>query len=446
MIQRPRGTRDFAPDEMEKRRYIESLMRKEAEIFGFREIATPIFEHAELFTIKSGPGILEEMYAFKDKGGRELTLRPELTAPVMRFFVNELTDMPRPLKLYYMGPCFRYERPQSGRFREFYQFGAELIGAKNPESDAEIISLASSIMKKIGLRDYKVRIGHIGILRDILRKEGVEGENASLILQKLDKKMYDEARVVMEEKGMSEASIKEIIGITKISGQQSVLKELQSFKGEAKEYLSQVIEILEILGIENLLVDLGVVRGLDYYTGVVFEIEVPSLGAEKQVCGGGSYSLAELFGGEKVFSTGFAIGFDRTLIALEKQKIEIPKKRVDVYVIPLTEELRGKAFEITARLRSNEISTDVDLMRRSLQKNLKYAASIGVRYAIILGEREMEKNIVLLRDMDTGEQVPIAITELTEWLAHARGIAPEAAGGDTKKRLGGKLSRPSDAS
>ncbi|MDH7508307.1 MAG: histidine--tRNA ligase [Methanomassiliicoccales archaeon] len=432
MIQRPRGTRDFTPDEMEKRRYVESLMRKEAEIFGFREIATPIFEHAELFTMKSGPGILEEMYAFKDKGGRELTLRPELTAPVMRFFVNELTDLPRPLKLYYMGPCFRYERPQSGRFREFYQFGAELIGTKNPESDAEIVSLASSIMKRIGLRDYVVRIGHIGILRDILRREGIDGESASVILQKLDKKMYDDASVLMEERGMSQASIREIIKITKISGQRSVLQELQSFEGDAREYLNDIIEILEILGVENLRVDLGVVRGLDYYTGMVFEIEVPGLGAEKQVCGGGSYSLAELFGGEKVFSTGFAIGFDRTLIALEKQGIDFPRKRVDVYVIPLTDGLRKKAFEISARLRDKGISTDIDLMRRSLQKNLKYAASIGVRYAAIIGEREAEQGIVILRNMDTGEQTPVAMIELPEWLACARGTAPEAAGGDTK--------------
>ncbi|HOL08246.1 MAG TPA: ATP phosphoribosyltransferase regulatory subunit, partial [Methanomassiliicoccaceae archaeon] len=149
MIQRPRGTRDFGPEEMEKRRCLEAIMRREAAVFGFREIATPIFEYTELFTIRSGPNIIEEIYAFQDKGGREIALRPELTAPAMRFYVNELSNSAKPLKMFYFGQCFRYERPQSGRFREFFQFGAELISNPGPESDAEVIALAASIMRRI---------------------------------------------------------------------------------------------------------------------------------------------------------------------------------------------------------------------------------------------------------------------------------------------------------
>ncbi|MBM4237040.1 MAG: histidine--tRNA ligase, partial [Euryarchaeota archaeon] len=316
MIQRPRGTRDFGPDEMEARRHLESLMRAEAETFGFREISTPIFEHAELFTLKSGPNILAEMYAFLDKGGREITLRPELTAPAIRFFVNELAELPRPLKIFYTGPCFRYERPQSGRFREFYQFGAELIGVQNPESDAEVIALAASIMDRIGLKGHRIRVGHIGILRDKLKAKGVSAEAVPVILQKLDKKLYDEAEPLMRQAGMDARSIEETKRITEMSGSVSVL---EGFGGEAKSYLEEVFTVLEASRVENLQIDLGVIRGLDYYTGIVFEIDVPKLGAEKQVCGGGSYSLSELFGGEKVFSTGFAIGFDRTLIALAKE-------------------------------------------------------------------------------------------------------------------------------
>ncbi|MDD1773388.1 MAG: histidine--tRNA ligase [Methanomassiliicoccales archaeon] len=413
MIQRPRGTRDFGPDEMETRRYLEGLMRLQGGTFGFREISTPIFEHAELFTVKSGPSILEEMYAFRDKGGRDITLRPELTAPFIRFFVNELTDAPRPLKIFYVGPCFRYERPQSGRFREFYQFGAELIGAQNPESDAEVIALAASIMEKAGLKDYRIRVGHIGILRKKLKDAEVSPEMVPSILQKLDKKLYDEARPMMERSGMSDASIDEVVEITKVAGSVSVLED---FEGESKDYLQDVARILDVGNVKNLQIDLGVIRGLDYYTGMVFEIDVPKLGAEKQVCGGGSYSLSELFGGEKVFSTGFAIGFDRTLMALEKDGFKAPRKGIEAYVIPVSERMREKAFEIVSSLRAKGIAADVDLMRRNLAKNLKYANSIKARKAVIVGEIELEARSAIVRDMETGYQEAVRIDDLAEFL------------------------------
>jgi len=418
MIQRPRGTRDFGPDEMETRRYLEGLMRLQAGTFGFREISTPIFEYAKLFTIKSGPNILEEMYAFKDKGGRDITLRPELTAPVMRFFVNELTDVPRPLKVFYIGPCFRYERPQSGRFREFYQFGAELIGAQNPESDAEVIALAASIMEKAGLKDYRIRIGHIGILRKKLKDAGVAPEMVPSILQKLDKKLFDEARSIMEQAEMSDGSIDEVVGITNIAGPVSVLDD---FEGESKDYLQGVARILDASRVKNPQIDLGVIRGLDYYTGIVFEIDVPKLGAEKQVCGGGSYSLSELFGGETVFSTGFAIGFDRTILALEKEGFKAPRRAVEAYVIPVSEGMREKALGITSMLRAKGIAADVDLMRRNLAKNLKYANSIKARKAIIVGEKELETQSVVVRDMETGEQRAVKIDDLADFFVKCGG-------------------------
>lgn len=316
MIQKPRGTRDFRSDEMEKRRYLEKLMREEAALFGFREIATPIFENTELFTLKSGPNVVEEIYAFEDKGGRKISLRPELTAPAMRFFVNELSSEPRPLKMFYFGQCFRYERPQSGRYREFFQFGAEMIGAAGPQSDAEVIALAASIMKHIGLKEYNIRIGHIGVLRDMLASAGANAENIPLILQKLDKKEYEEATQRMKTAGIADETIAKIIEITETVGSVEVLSKIE---GAAKDHLASVFQILNNYGFTNIEIDLGVVRGLDYYTGVVFEMDAPVLGAEKQICGGGSYSLTELFGGEKVFSTGFGIGFDRTLLALERE-------------------------------------------------------------------------------------------------------------------------------
>ncbi len=401
MIQRPRGTRDFGPEEMERRRYLENIMRREAALFGFREVSTPIFEHTELFTLKSGPNVVEEIYAFHDKGGREISLRPELTAPVMRFFVNELTNYARPLKMFYFGQCFRYERPQSGRYREFYQFGAELIGNPGPESDAEVIALAASIMNRVGLKEHNIRIGHIGVLRGMLSQAGIDGVKAPLILQKLDKKEYDEARTRMTEAGMSAEDIERIIEITKTTGSVEVLEKIS---GEAKDHLGAVFRILADYGFTNVQVDLGVVRGLDYYTGMVFEMDAPVLGAEKQICGGGSYSLTELFGGEKTFSTGFGIGFDRTLLALEREGYRTPIQAVGAYVIPVSDAVKDEAFKITAQLRQAGIVTEVDLMGRNVSKNFKYAASINARMAVIVGEKELAQGSVALRNMTTGEQ------------------------------------------
>ncbi len=253
MIQRPRGTRDFTPEEMEVRRALEGVMRKQAGLFGFREIATPIFEHTELFTIRSGPNVIDEMYTFKDKGGRDIALRPELTAPAMRFFVNELTNYPRPLKMFYFGQCFRYERPQSGRYREFFQFGAELIGNPGPESDAEVIALSASIIRSIGLRDYRIRIGHIGVLKDLLASSGISGEAAQPILQKLDKKEFEEARTSMVQAGMDRSSIEKVIDITGTIGSIEVLEKVD---GDAKEHLHEIFDILSDYGFNNVQFDL----------------------------------------------------------------------------------------------------------------------------------------------------------------------------------------------
>ncbi len=415
MIQRPRGTRDFGPDEMEKRRYLEGIMRKEAATFGFREVATPIFEHTELFTTRSGPNIMDEMYVFQDKGGRELSLRPELTAPVIRFFVNELTDQPRPLKMFYFGQCFRYERPQSGRYREFFQFGCELIGNPGPESDAEVIALAASIMQRIGLKEYNIRIGHIGVLRGMLSEAGVDQNKAAPILQKLDKKEYEEARARMTEAGLSSEKIERIIEVTSTVGGAEVLDKIA---GDARSYLEAMIRILKDYGFSNVQVDLGVVRGLDYYTGMVFEMDAPVLGAEKQICGGGSYSLTELFGGEKTFSTGFGIGFDRTLIALEREGFKSPDRHTDVFVIPISDNVKDEAYSITGMLRRSGFIAEIDLMGRNLSKNLKYASTINAKRAIIVGEKELSQGSVTIRDLITGDQKLIKRDDILDFLSN----------------------------
>ncbi|MBO4797484.1 MAG: histidine--tRNA ligase [Candidatus Methanomethylophilaceae archaeon] len=413
MIQCPRGTRDFLPDEMEKRRFYENKLRDTAKIFGFREIETPIFEEAELFILRSGPNVLKELYAFKDKGDRDIALRPEMTAPAIRMFVNGMSNDPKPVKIFYFGQCFRYERPQSGRYREFFQFGAELIGKAAPESDAEVIGMAASMIKSLGLKDYKIRIGHIGVLRQRISDAGVPAERAAEVLQKLDKKLYDEARPLLESMNVPGDSIDDIFSLTETVGGTEVLERIP---GEAGDYLKQVTGYLNAMGIEDIEIDLGVVRGLDYYTGMVFEAEAPALGAEKQICGGGSYTLSELFGGEKVFSTGFAIGFDRILLAMEKEGIRYDPAGPDAYVIPVDDSLRLKAAGIAALLRRSGVSADIDLMGRKMGKALKHASSVRAKYAIIIGKEEAGSGTVTVRDMNTGEQRTVGDGELADFI------------------------------
>lgn len=411
MIQCPRGTRDFLPDEMEKRRFYENILRDTAHTFGFREIETPIFEEAELFILRSGPNVLKEIYNFKDKGDREMALRPEMTAPAIRLFVNNMSNDPKPIKVFYFGQCFRYERPQSGRYREFFQFGAEIIGSATPETDAEVIAMAASMIKDLGLKDYKMRIGHIGVLRQKISDAGVPKERTAEVLQKLDKKLYDEAEPLLIEMGVAQEMVDDIFRFTETVGDVTVLEKIP---GEAGDYLRSVVSYLSAMGVNNIEIDLGVVRGLDYYTGMVFEAEAPVLGAEKQICGGGSYTLSELFGGEKVFSTGFAIGFDRILLAMEKEGIQYETKGIDVYVVPASDEMRIKAFEIVSLLRNAGISADVDLMGRKMSKAMKFASDAKARKVLIVGSKEMEEGAVTLRDMITGKQTIVKIWNIVE--------------------------------
>ena len=419
MIQCPRGTRDFLPDEMERRRFYEGRLRETARTFGFREVETPIFEDSELFVLRSGPNVLKELYAFEDKGGRSIALRPEMTAPAVRMFVNGMSNDPKPIKMFYFGQCFRYERPQSGRYREFFQFGAEIIGSATPQTDAEAIAMASAMLGSLGLKDYRLRIGHIGVLRQRIADIGVPKERTAEVLQKLDKKLYDEARPLLTDMGVSEQDMEDLFALTETVGGTEVLSKVP---GEAGDWLRQVVAYLDAMGVRDLEIDLGVVRGLDYYTGMVFEAEAPALGAEKQICGGGSYTLSELFGGERVFSTGFAIGFDRALLALEKEGAVYQQKGIDAYVLCASDDVRIEAARIAASLRAEGLSVDQDIMDRKMAKAMKSASTVRARYAVIVGARDLENGEATLRDMESGEQSQVKIGELASRIRARTGI------------------------
>ena len=410
MIQRPRGTRDFTPGEMAKRRKVELAMRDICHRFGFGEVVTPTFEHSELFTLRSGQAVIDEMYVFKDKGDREMALRPEITASVVRFYVNELSTAPKPLKLYYVGNCFRYENPQSGRYREFFQLGAELIGTKTPETDAEVIALAVQCIRNAGLENIVVRVGHIGILKSMVKEQIKDEKTAADVLRMIDKEDWDALGEMFDARGLSRQLFDKISAVADIKGGVEELNNLED--SEATAHLKEVFNVLKLYGIDDAQVDLGIVRGLDYYSGMVFEIDAPRLGAEKQVLGGGSYTLSELFGGEPIFSTGFAIGIDRVILASEAEKEIQVEPALDAYVVPAKDDMRKYAFGIVARLRAQGLRADVDLMRRTLSKNLKYASSVGARFAVIVGNEEMTKRSVTLRDMKSGEQKVVLADEV----------------------------------
>ncbi len=415
MFKIPRGTRDFTPKEMNKRRCLEECMRSTFQKFGYREIQTPMFENLELFTAKSGEAIIDEIYSFKDKGDRELALRPELTAPVMRFYVEKMQMEPKPLKLFYFGSCFRYDRPQKGRYREFKQAGCEIIGTNTSEAYAELIALAYNLLKNAGLKDIKLNIGNLNILTQIFKKINISKEQQKQLIPLIDKSLFDEVSYLLKEFGIPEKTITEFLDVL----QSSNIKKINDFIQEdesAKKELSILNEIQKLLKssfkINEFQIKMSIVRGLDYYKGVVFEIDAPILGAEKQLCGGGAYELIPLFGGKDNPSAGFAIGFDRTLLTLETEKYEFKPFMLNVYVIPVNEDMIEKSLEITQTIRNNGISADIDLLRRGIGKSLKYASSLNAEKVMIVGPRELKKKSVTIRDMKTGKQELIDIKDI----------------------------------
>ncbi len=415
MFQVPRGTRDFTPDEMQKRRYLEQNMTATFTSFGYGEIQTPTFENLELFTAKSGESIINELYAFTDKGGRTLALRPELTAPVIRCYVERLQMEPKPLKLFYFGNCYRYDRPQKGRYREFQQAGCEIIGTDTIEATAELLALAYTLLKSTGLKNIRLNIGNLAIISAIFKKLRLLKDDQKLLLPLIDKSQFDDLKIALRDCNVSEEMIDQLLEVL----QTSDINKIRSFIAddpEATKELTAMEAILDLLKnafhIDEYIIKLSIVRGLDYYKGLVFEIDAPVLGAEKQLCGGGSYDLVPLFGGTEVHTSGFAIGFDRTILALEEERFPFPTPKLDVFVIPVNQTMNTTAIEITQELRTHGISTDFDQLRRGIGKSLKYADAKHAEKVIIVGPKELENKTVILRDMKTGAQEIVALSDI----------------------------------
>ena len=412
---------------MEERKKAESTLRYIFENYGYREIKTPLFEELKLFTTKSGEEIVDQLYNFKDKSARELTLRPEITAPVARLYLNELEKTAtKPIKLYYYGSCFRYERPQKGRFRQFWQFGCELIGAKSPQGEAEVIAMCSDSIEALGITGADVNINHLGIIRGLFKHFEVDTETQRelmVVIDKGDKDLLKES-LSGDNPIISNDELNQILlKLIDLVGDKNILEDVNELikdyeePQEAFEQLKELVDLLESFDMDNYTLNLGVARGLDYYTGIVFEIYVEGLGAQKQVCGGGTYSLIKVFGGQEVESTGFALGFDRLMNAIEElTEKEEAKSHLDVYVAPISADVRLKAYEITQTLRRAGFRCDVDLNNKKFKKLMNYADKIKVPKMIIIGKNDLEENKVTIKDMQSGQQEQISIDDIVDYL------------------------------
>ena len=417
-IERPRGTRDFTPEEMQKRNFIRNKIEEVYRKFNYTEIAVPTFEHIELFDLKSGNDIRESMYVFRDKGDRELCLRPEATASVCRMFANDMRTAQKPLKFYYYAPMFRYERPQKGRYREFWQSGIELIGSKSCESDAEVITAAYTALKNLNL-EFELEIGHLGVLRGLLNNLCISGEKQDELLNAVDKRDVTRLENLVEHTVIFD--ILELKGSKK--GSKEILSKAENLLNDypdallALSELKEILIMLDIMGVDYV-IDLGVARGLEYYTGVVFEMRVQSLGAQCQIAGGGRYDkLIGLFDGPPTPAVGFAFGFDRVMDAIEAQNIEIPENKVDFVIAVVDHSVRKNALKIASKLREKFI-VDFDLMDRKMGKVIEYADRINAKFVIVIGPREIAENKVSIRDMKTKEQKTININEIEILIQH----------------------------
>jgi histidyl-tRNA synthetase len=418
-----RGMRDFLPEEAKMMKYIEGKARKTAELYGYKEIITPVVESYKLLAAKAGEEVRLRMYAFNDLGGRMVALRPELTPSVARLVATTLKNEPRPFRLFCMGSLYRYDEPQQGRYREFWQSDFELMGSDKPEADAEIIMLTNSLMESVGLKKFVFKVGHVGVLRGILSQEKVDDKTENAVMQLMDKKQYDEALKLVNDAGASKKCITTVRKLTELKGGK-VFRIIEKMKEYVKSYekavdaaenLQEILKlVLESECKIDMTVDAGFSRGLEYYTGMIFEVYAQEL--DVALGGGGRYDrLIELFGGESTPAVGVAHGLDRIMLAMQKQKTMLKREEEKrVMVIPIKDELMGKALEISRMLRDAGMPVEVEVMRRRVTRALEDADRRNMDYAIMVGERELSEGAVVLRNLKKREQCVVKIERIIE--------------------------------
>lgn len=411
----PRGTKDITPKDVYKWNYIENKFKEMCALFGYEEMRTPVFEHTELFKRSVGDTtdiVQKEMYSFQDKGQREITLKPEGTAGAVRAFIeNKLYADTQPTKLFYITPCFRYERPQAGRQRQFHQFGIEALGSDSPSIDAEVIALAVQFFNEVGLKELAVSINSVGC-------PTCRAEYNAKLKEYLDSKVDVLCETCLERKDKNPMRVIDC----KNPNCQENLKDVPLMAdflcGDCKNHFEKLQQYLKEMDI-NFVVDKTIVRGLDYYKKTAFEIISNDIGSQSTVCGGGRYDgLVEQLGGPKgVSGIGFALGAERLLLTLENNNIEIENpKATDIFIVTIGEEANTKSFKLLNELRTNHISADKDHLDRSVKAQFKYSDKINAKFTVVIGDDELENDSATLKNMKTSEQTTVKLSELVEEL------------------------------
>lgn len=414
-FQTVRGMRDLLHEEAETFTYIIATAREVARLYGFKEVITPVVEPCELLSAKSGEDIRQRMFIFKDLGDRQVALRPEFTASIARLATTSLKNEPKPVRLFSVGTVYRYDEPQRGRYREFWQSNFELLGSSKPEADAEIILLTNSLMKTLGLKGYAFKLGHIGVIRGILSQENVNDKTQNSILQLMDKKAYDEAfKLAPSEK--CRAMLEGLLSL-KYKDCFETVEKIKNYVADydkakaASENLERVLKLVVENECPVEMVEPAFARGLEYYTGVIFEVYIPQL--DIALGGGGRYDkLIELFGGESTAAVGCAHGIDRIALALQTQKtqaaFEVGSRAL---VVSVNESLKGEALKIAQKLRDGGITVEFEVMGRKMAKALEDADKRKIKYAVIVGELELKENAVMIKNLSKGEQSIVPIEE-----------------------------------
>ncbi len=410
----PKGTKDIMMDQVYKWHYVEKKWKEICARYGFKEIRTPIFEHTELFQRGVGDTtdiVQKEMYTFEDHGGRSITLKPEGTSPAVRAFIEhkQYAEV-QPIKLYYDIPCFRYEKPQSGRLRQFHQFGVETFGTSNMVADAEIIAIGYDFLTSMGVTDLTLEINSVGCPECRAKHRKALKD---FLAPKYDQ-LCDTCKSRYEKNPMRILDCKSPIDQELVQGAPMMVDFLCDDCKNAFEDLQKNLDALEIPYVINP----KIVRGLDYYTKTAFEFVTNSLGAQGTVCGGGRYdNLVEEVGGPPIPGVGFGLGKERLLMLMEANGVEIPKPSdCDVFIATMGEAAKLYGQKLLFNLRRNGIKCQIDDLQRNFKGQFKYADRLGAKYAVVIGDNELETGVATLKDMEKGEQSEVKFDNLIDEL------------------------------
>ena len=412
-LQKPKGTQDILPGDSAKWQYVENVARETFKKYNYGEIRTPMFEHYEVISRSVGDTtdiVTKEMYDFHDKGDRHITLRPEGTAPVVRSYVeNKLfaPEVQKPVKVYYIGSMFRYERPQAGRLREFHQLGVECFGSKNPATDVETIAMAYQLFNTLGIKDVTLHLNSLGNTDSRLAYRQALIDYLTPMRESLSK----DSQRRLEENPLRVLDSKEKEDKVAVENAPSILDYLDE---ESQTHFDEVRAMLDSLNIPYV-IDTNMVRGLDYYNHTIFEFITTIDKSELTICAGGRYdSLVEYFGGPETAGFGFGLGLERLLLVLDKQGIKLPvEESLDVYIAVLGSGANGKALELVQSIRYQGFKAERDYLGRKIKAQFKSADTFKAKTVITLGESEVESGVVKVKNKATREEVTVSFEELT---------------------------------